>query len=177
MADYQHVAKVLGVLAACYPTFTLEKRTIDAYASLLEDIDADALAMAALQAMAESRFFPTVAELRERVHAMRHQANGLPDAYQVWTEIMAEVRRVGFEAWEQTRWTSETVKDFARRHWREVCLADEDSLPTIRAQMRGEWEGIARRAEQSARNLPATNAHIARLADALDMKRINGGNR
>jgi hypothetical protein len=163
MATYLEVTQVLGVAAACYPGFKLEKRTIDAYAELLADLPADVLTAAAKQAMAESRFFPTIAELRERAHAMRMSALGLPDAYSAWDEVMHEVRRVGYQAWTETRWSHQAVEDIARRFWRDCCLMNTDDLGTLRAQFRDAYNATVARAERESRQLPSTNEAIRRI--------------
>lgn len=175
MATYEQVLKIVTVMAAAYPTMTIKAETVDAYASLLEDIDADALAVAAKQAMAESRFFPTVAELRERVHAIRQQASGWPDAAEVFQSAVHQASTRGYDSFDATAWPNQAIRDFVKTWWRDICYTDEDNLPTVRAQFRDSYNAMARRAEQVARNLPATNHMIARLAEQLSVKRLNGG--
>ncbi len=176
MATYEQVMMIVGVVAASYPTFQLKAETVSVYADMLADVDADLLSIAAKQAMAESKFFPTISELRERVMAMRRQASGLPDAYSAWDEVMREVGRVGYESWSDTRWSCDLVKDMARRFWRDVCLGDIDGINTMRAQFRDAYNAQVNRAEAQARNLPCTNDAIKRLAEGLSMStpRLNG---
>lgn len=176
MATYEQVLKLTTVIAAGYPTFQMRPETVDVYAELLADLDADLLAAAARQAMAESRFFPTIAELRERVMAMRKQASGIPDAYSAWDEVLGEVRRVGYESWPDARWSCELVRQIARRYWRDVCLGNIDDLPTIRAQFRDAYNAQVAIAERVQRNLPSSNSAIQRLAEGLSMStpRLHG---
>jgi hypothetical protein len=146
----------------------LEKRTIDAYADLLQDIDADTLATAAKQAAAESKFFPTVAELRERALVIRGMVNGWPDAAEVFQSAVRQASSIGYARFDDTTWPSEAIRDFVKTWWRDICYTDEDNLPTIRAQFRDSYNARARRADQQARNLPGTNDMIKRLSGQLD---------
>lgn len=175
MASYLEVTQALGILAAYYPNFRLQKQTVDAYARILGDIEYRELETAVDQLAAESKFFPSVAELREKVLAIRRAELGLPDAYGAWNEIMGEVRRVGYESWPDARWSCDLVRDMAQRWWRDVCLGNTDDLPTIRAQFRDAYNAKARRAEDEARRLPVTNEAIKRLAAAMALPaRLNG---
>lgn len=175
MASYLEVTQALGVLAAYYPNFKLQKQTVDAYARILGDIEYRELEAAVDQLAAESKFFPAVSELREKVLAIRRAESNLPDAYAAWSEIMGEVRRVGYESWTEARWSCDLVRDMARRWWYDVCRGDIDDLPTIRAQFRDAYNAQTRRAEDEARRLPVTNDAIKRLAAAMSMPaRLNG---
>jgi hypothetical protein len=179
MADYTQVAKIMAALAASYPTFNLQKATIDAYARLLADVDANALATAADQAAAESKFFPTIAELRERALAIRGAINGWPDAAEVFQSAVRQAGSRGYDSFDATTWPSEAIRDFVKTWWRDICYTDEDNLPTIRAQFRDSYNARARRADQRARNLPGTNDMIDRLTGQLNANtpRLGGGGR
>lgn len=64
MISRDDLVAVMGVLAAAFPTFNVTQDTMSVYHSALEDMHPEALKAAARAHIAESRFFPTVAELR-----------------------------------------------------------------------------------------------------------------
>ena len=90
MADRRFVAEMCGVLAAAYPRFTLRKDTIEVYARCLADMPDAVLEAAAKDCIARSRFFPTVAELREAAHGITHA--GEETAYEAWEQVMRSFR-------------------------------------------------------------------------------------
>lgn len=57
--------KLLATLAAAYPRTALAQETIEVYAHDLRDIDAGLAAAAIERVRKSSRFFPTIAEIRE----------------------------------------------------------------------------------------------------------------
>jgi len=172
MASYQEICKVLGFIAAAYPRFELKKETIDVYAELLADIDAELLATAAKQITAEVKFFPTVAEIRERVLAIQAERDPIPDAVGAWDELMREVRRVGYMAWTETHFSTDIIAECARIFWRDACMTDTDNLPTVRAQFRDAYNARVRRQADTARMLPSTLEAIKALAAQMDVKQL-----
>lgn len=177
MATPKEVMKVCTFMAASYPTFRLQKETVDAYAKLLADVDASMLATAAEQACNESEFFPTVAAIRKKIHAINAIANPIPDHTQAWDEMMREVRRVGYEAWMDTRFSTEMIREIVKIYWRDACLTDIDNMNTLRAQFRDSYNARVSRMEQQRAMLPASNELIKQLAGKLDMGRrlLSGG--
>ena len=79
--------KVLGVLIAAYPRQELSDATIDVYLAALSDIDAQILRAAALDHITKSKWFPTVAELREQAVNLAG-ANDEAAAYDGWKQVL-----------------------------------------------------------------------------------------
>lgn len=92
MASKAEIGKVLGILSAAYPQFgkdvseTALAMTMRVYEQTLQDVPADVLEAAALQQISNSRFFPTVAELRERAAALLAPAER--SAMEAWGEVL-----------------------------------------------------------------------------------------
>jgi hypothetical protein len=172
MASYQEICKVLGFIAAAYPRFELKKETIDVYAELLADIDAELLATAAKQITAEVKFFPTVAEIRERVLAIRDEQNPTPDAEAAWDELQRQISWCGYMRWEETKWSTDMVREVAKMFWRDACLGDIDNISTVRAQFRNAYNARMRRQADNARMLPSTLEAIKALAAHMDVKQL-----
>jgi hypothetical protein len=176
MATPEEVMKVCSFMASMYPTFKLTKLTIDAYATMFADTDADMLSSAAIQACKSSEFFPTPARIFQKINAMKSIADPTPDHTQAWDEMVGECRRVGFESWMDTRFTTETIRDVVKTYWRDYCLGDIDGLNTLRAQFRDSYNARIARQELKRDMLPGSNDMIKKLADKLDMgKRLLAG--
>lgn len=148
----------------------------DIYAELLDDLDPILLKRAALQVMTETRFFPSIAELREKAISIREAANETPDYTQAWNELIREVKRVGYMSWPETQFTTPLIREVAKTFWRDACLSPEDNLSTVRAQFRDTYNARIKRTAEEARMLPGTRAMIKELASKLDMgKRLLAG--
>ena len=79
MATAAEIKTVMGTLAKAYPRYSLDAETIRVYAAGLKGITAEALGAAASQIIMESKWFPTVAEIREAARVYRPQED-LTDA-------------------------------------------------------------------------------------------------
>ena len=81
------IADTLSPLLAAYPNHPFPRETALLYAKMLADIPEDALKVAVLDHIAESNFFPTVAELRKRA------IDGGLSAEREWLEVMRAFRQ------------------------------------------------------------------------------------
>lgn len=88
------VIETLALLSAAYMR-ELTDPTIQLYIQGLSDIDDNALLGAAEDCVVNSRYFPTIAELRE-VSAYRMSPLGKPPVAEVaWSEVMQRVVTIG----------------------------------------------------------------------------------
>jgi len=93
MANAETIRRCLVILGAAYPRFPVPAETASVYAQLLADVD-DALLVAAVKHhAATSKWFPTVAELREAALELRDVADGVPTAEEAWGEVCEKMRR------------------------------------------------------------------------------------
>lgn len=90
MATTDEILTILSGLARCYPAFELEKETIIVYTHMLKDIPADLLTVATFEYATHGRFFPSVAEIREKVYEISLQVSGIPSAYKAWDELLSD---------------------------------------------------------------------------------------
>ncbi len=88
MAAYNEIVQILGVTAAAYPNFMLLPETVRVYTEMLQDIPGDILGIAAKQLIAQSRFFPTVSELRDCSHQIMQGTSEIPTAFEAWENAM-----------------------------------------------------------------------------------------
>jgi hypothetical protein len=78
--------ELIGLLCASYPSASIPAETVKAYARLLSDLDPAELEPVVLHQVATSRFFPTVAELRQAVSERRL---ALPTREDAWARVSA----------------------------------------------------------------------------------------
>lgn len=189
MASNETIGKALGYLSAMYASQlqkidaeTLRMRNMG-YADELRDIDDDLLFAACKQVVAESEFYPTVATLRNKAHALiRTARGGEMDAYQAWGIVIRAASGLGRDASESERGqyfdreagqASRTIAEAVRAiGWRDICNCDEDQLNTLRAQFRGAFENIANRQARTEKMLPAVADVIGKIAASMDVRRI-----
>lgn len=91
---------LVAQLRAAFPRQELTAETLAVYCRMLADLDAGAAQHAVLGLMAVSRFFPTIAEIRERV---ARNACTLPSIESALAELDRAVRR--FSPDDSRTWT------------------------------------------------------------------------
>lgn len=84
--------KLVAKLKAAFPRANVGPDTLQVYAESLLDIDQGVAEDATLGLIATSRFFPTIAEIRERVAVSQTQ---LDDAGTAWRNVLRVVSRWG----------------------------------------------------------------------------------
>jgi len=167
---------ILKKLKRAYPRQNVTSATIELYAEMLVDLDRDDVRRAVGCLVAMSKWFPTVAEIREAVAGAA--VDGLPDAGVAWGEVRKAVSRFG----------SYRVPEFSCPEvasavevvgWATICL-DENVMST-RARFVDAYRAIrerVKRGEQLGEFAPAAlreetraRRHV-RLADASALKRL-----
>jgi len=114
------VINVLAILTAAYMK-DLPDPTIRLYVEALKDLDDDALEAAAKVTIITNKWFPTIAELRERA-ILNSLPGGLPPtAEEAWQEIVGQVVSVG--RYDQPIFSHQLVSDTLRKvgGFYEVC--------------------------------------------------------
>ena len=99
MAKREQIAKLVGVMAAAYPHAQVTEQTIEVYCRILRDLPFEELSLAAEQCLAESRFMPTIAELRGKVLELRRLADDAPSAFEAWQQVATAARGSYADAW------------------------------------------------------------------------------
>lgn len=87
-------AKVIATLTAAYPRMEMSEETSKLYARFLQDLEYPKAQAAVVRLIANSKFFPTVAEIREA--AFRVEQPDLPLPGEAWEEVMRQIRDVGY---------------------------------------------------------------------------------
>lgn len=88
------LAKVVGFLAASFPAARITDQTIEAYIAMLGDVPIEILRVAVQQCANDSKFFPSLAEIRERVAIVSGPARA--NSAEAWEQVMIAMKRHGF---------------------------------------------------------------------------------
>lgn len=140
----QGVVKALATLSAAYQR-ELTDPTIALYIEALSDLDDQALMGATLDVAVISKFFPTIAELRERAVFRQHPQGQPPAPEMAWNEIMLAVRTKG--RWERPLFSHELVQatlDLTGGYVR-LCEAQTASEGANRAQFIATYQRLLQR--------------------------------
>lgn len=172
MATLDQIDFIMSILMASYPAFgenlPREKLalTVEVYQRTLRDIDGDLLEAAAMQHITSSKWFPTVAELREAALCLAHF--GESSAEEAWIEVKQAIKRVGYYGIPQ--WSDSRIeRAVSAIGWRELCLTEIDQEGVTRAHFMRIYDSLQRRQHMVDSMLPEIRAQIERTADALRM--------
>lgn len=153
------VASALRDLAVgCGTRKTIDGDTLDLYLRNLDDLPDGLVAQACRELIRTQTFFPSIAEIRQRVLAISPAGGALVDPEAVWAEVMQQADRIGPEGvvrelrggeWIEHRpeFSSPLIAEAVRRiGWRSLCRISLDDEPTVRAQFRRALESVQRQA-------------------------------
>lgn len=148
MASAREIRAVLAVLLSSYPRTTIRPEVIEAYTAMLADLDADALRAAATAHIAESQWWPTIAELRSRVAEM---VVDLPSPESAWAEVQRAILSHGTAEW--PTWSCPQIRAAVVEAggWRTICLS-----PTLAASRRAFLDAYAMHRSQAVEAVQTT---------------------
>jgi hypothetical protein len=145
---------VLKQLFVAFPNTQVPDGTVAVYLRLLQDIPVGDLQTVVDQAIATSRFLPTVAELRDMYRSLTTNVNQM-DGEEAWGLVQAEIRRIG--SWGTPRFEDERVaKAVQAMGWMNLCQSDAPGVE--RAQFMRIYNSMAQRAERIDKLLPQAKA-------------------
>jgi hypothetical protein len=117
----EQALQLVGRLVQAFPRQQVGEGTVRIYVEHLEDFDLEPAALAVRKLEAEGTFFPSIAELRRAITALANPAPEIPDGDEAWGQVMAEVRRVG---WQGTPDLAPLVAETVGRmvpFWQDIC--------------------------------------------------------
>ena len=156
--------RILRQLVSAYANTQVTTETFAVYDRLLSDIPPADLQAVVDQCIAECKFLPTVAEIRERYHALT-RTMGTLTAGDAWGQVKAEIRRIG--SWGTPAFADPVIAKVVRNMgWLELCTS-ESPEGVDRAQFERAYNEQVNRGEQVQKLLPQ--------ARDLAEKRITGG--
>ena len=155
----------MAMLSASYPKTQLQQETTDVYYMVLGDLDVALLKAATLQIITTSKWFPSAAELRATAFELIERGEGVPDAYQAWTQVLGEIGRVGHFG--RPEWTHEAVGATVKAigGWGYLCMSE--NMVADRARFVEAYGMMVKRERETMRMLPAVRAEIEKVAGLL----------
>lgn len=197
MANKETVAKGIAYLFSMYPRDKANMDPsslvvmVDGWSKHFADVDGDLFMNAIEQHVASSKFFPAVAEIRERAFGLqRHAEGGDIDPTEAFGVVMQMASARGRDATEDERRryladrlpgrvvdiTMATIKALG---WQAICNEDLSRVDTLRAQWRGCFNAIQKRNDDLSAMSPTVRAFIAELAQkfTIDSARLQSPKR
>lgn len=158
---------ILRQLFAAFPNTEASTETIAMYVKLLSDIPPLDLQVIVDQAVSTARFLPTIGELRETHHNLRHI--GQISWVEAWGNVGAEMRRIGSYGvpYFEDELTTRVVKMMG---WRTLCASEQPSID--RAQFRDMYTALASRDEREQKLLPHAQEWAERNGGLLPLREL-----
>lgn len=144
----KEIINLLAIATANFPNMQEKdmKPTAILWEKSLSDIDYPIAEKALLKVLSTSRFFPTIADIREAT-AQITQPRQL-DAMEAWGLIIQAIRKYGYyrtkEAMESL--PPDVVEMVRRFTWYELCMSE--NIETLRAQFRMAWDIQSKRKKE-----------------------------
>lgn len=149
----KEIINLLGIATANFPTMQERdmKPTAILWEKSLSDIPYEVAEKSLLKVLSTSRFFPTIAEIREASVQLTQPRQ--IDAIEAWGIIIQAIRKYGhYREKEGMDSLPPDVREMAKQFtWRELCL--NENPDTLRAQFRMAWETQAKRTKET-KSLP-----------------------
>ena len=157
-------------LVAAFPNSQATPETVTVYAEVLSDIPIQELRIVVNQVLAESKFLPAIAELREMHRKLGNVAKlTWADA---WELVQKEIRRVG--SYQLPKIDDETTARVVKAMgWRSLCASEEPEI--MRAQFRQMYEAISNRQDGLDKLLPQSRRLAAEKSGMLPIRKLLEG--
>src|SRR5687767_12740431 len=121
MNNEAEIAKLVGTLAACYPSVQVSDETCEMYVEMLKDVPLGILETCVQQCAAESKFFPAISEIRARVMALSTPQRLTPA--EAWGEVVNTIRAIGYYG--QPKFDDPLVaKTVGYLDWQTLCSSE-----------------------------------------------------
>lgn len=112
---------LVGMLFAAYPRFEAPKATIQLYQQFLTDLDVNIAKAAIVKHITTSKYFPTIAEVRDAVISL---TNTVPCAADAWSEALKQISVVGTSG--IPKFSHQAVQKAVKAiGWRNICMSEE----------------------------------------------------
>ena len=150
MASDREITSVIGVLTAGYPNYNMTPQTIKVYQRTLMDIPADVLENAVLHLITTSKFFPSVAEIREACFGIMTNSAEIPSAFEAWAEAIDHCRHSDYTRYSHPL-IEKAVHIIGIPYWQNMMIDDEMAT---RAHFFRVYESLYNRAMADIKMLP-----------------------
>lgn len=160
----EEALKILSVLSAAYPNFQLTEETGELYIRLLSDLPYEKLQAAVLAHIAQSKYFPTIAELRKIATELIPDER-IPSPMEAWGEVMKQIRNVGHYG--TPTWSHPVIaKTVSAFGWRELCFSENPVAD--RAHFLKMYEQYAERVKQEQQMPEEVKKLVSGLVNSIE---------
>jgi len=154
---------ILKQLFSAYANSQISEGTAAVYYRILCDLDPKLLQAVVHQCIAELKFLPAVAEVREMYFRLAGRSGELAAA-EAWGLVLQEIQRIG--SWGKPEFANATVAEVVRfMGWRELCMSENPGVD--RAQFMRMYDQVVARGAQQERLLP----HVRQLLEAAQRQK------
>jgi len=169
MANSNEITVIFGVLTTNYGYIMRDKTPeqlsglLDIWKQTLGDLDGDLLRASALKIISTSKWFPSVAELRDAaldIAEPEKRRTGI----EAWGDVVKEIHRVG--SYGAPYFTDDLVAEVVKMlDWQTLCLSEEQTAD--RARFIAGYEAIVKRKRDNALLLP----EVRRVSQLIGARR------
>ena len=124
----RHILECMAILTTAYPNWNITEETIAVWSEFVSDLRPEALKAAVLQHVRNSKFAPTIAEIR----AIARGPEGLSPE-EAWLEVHAQVRKVGWNGRPEFSDAKIAAGVKALGGWRSLCSLTTSEMGFARA--------------------------------------------
>lgn len=139
--------KCMSILAASYPRQALDEATLTTYATMLADLEFDAVQEAVKRIICTSKWFPSIAEIRAEV--VSADTMHLPAPELAWGEVWKAIGRYGMNRKPEFS-CPEIAAAVDAVSWRHICT--DPNVTSTRARFTDAYRAI-RESDTSSRQL------------------------
>ena len=143
--------KALSVMIGCFgDRFTMQN--VAAYDRFLQDIPAELVSKAVENLILNSKFPPSIAEIREEARKIYAAAAHIQqkDAGRAWGEVLAAIGSFG--SYRKPKFSDEDTAEAVRRYgWQDLCKTPVDRTGVARAQFVKIYEECVRTRQERKR--------------------------
>lgn len=146
---------LMARLARAFPAAKIGVETAQVYAEMIEDLELHEASQAVASIMAESTFFPSIAEIRRRVVGDRLE---LQPPEEAWSDVLAAIGKFGIYR-TPTFSNDLTTYALASIGWKNLCNTPTDQLGFVRSQFLKAYAGGEERMMRQGSTAPMLAHH------------------
>jgi hypothetical protein len=166
----KEIMNLMSIATANFPTMQERdmKPTAVLWEESLSDIPYDVAKKSLIKVLSTSKFFPTLAEIREASVQLTQPRS--MDAIEAWGLIVQAIKKYGmYDQVKAMESLPPEVEEMVRRFtWRELCL--NENPDTLRAQFRMAWETYGKRKKEMSVLPSDVRQMIEGVTDNLRLK-------
>lgn len=156
--------RLVAMLRAAWPRQEVGQDTAEVYAGMLGDLPFEEAKAAVTRLVQTSRFFPTIAEIRERVAETRCD---LDPPEMAWGEVQNAIRSIG--SYHQPLFANPAIQHAVNAiGWKQICL--DENLSATRARFIDAYKSARHRQIEAT----ATGRSLSSPYGMADLGRIGG---